>query len=266
MKKLFSIGEAAKIAGMTSETLRHYDRIGLVTPGHRDPWTNYRRYTEQDILLLHTVRALQQMDLPLKKIKEVLAYQELQKIIDFLLDAEKKADEKIASLRAGKQKIKQARQVYENKLRIHSSAEEWTVKQFPERVILLSDTLREPSLDNLWDYLSSFYAMLPSDQREEFEFEDLAGIYTLEDQSRLFAVCIRHGESDHLRTLPEGSYLCAACEEDTRADTVKELLNCAKEKYRVEPDFTVQQILVSGILRWNYEVQIFLGETEIQKW
>lgn len=30
MKKLFSISEAAALVGMTSETLRHYDRIGLV--------------------------------------------------------------------------------------------------------------------------------------------------------------------------------------------------------------------------------------------
>lgn len=65
VKKLFSVGEAAQAVGTTSETLRHYDRIGLVKPSERDPWTNYRYYTSQDIVRLHTVRALQQMDLPL---------------------------------------------------------------------------------------------------------------------------------------------------------------------------------------------------------
>ena len=30
MKDFFSIGETAKIVNMTSEALRHYDRIGLV--------------------------------------------------------------------------------------------------------------------------------------------------------------------------------------------------------------------------------------------
>ena len=71
MKKYFSVGEAAKAVHTTSETLRHYDRIGLVKPSKKDEWTNYRYYTEQDIVRLHTVRALQVMDLPLQEIKKV---------------------------------------------------------------------------------------------------------------------------------------------------------------------------------------------------
>ena len=100
MKKFFSVGEAAKAVHTTSETLRHYDRIGLVKPSKKDEWTNYRYYTEQDIVRLNTVRALQVMDLPLREIKKVLEYDDLEKIIDFLVQAEKKADEKIAALYA----------------------------------------------------------------------------------------------------------------------------------------------------------------------
>ena len=77
MKQYFSIGEAAKAAHMTSETLRHYDRIGLVKPGKKDEWTNYRYYTEQDIVRLNTVRALQCMDLSLQEIKEALQAYEI---------------------------------------------------------------------------------------------------------------------------------------------------------------------------------------------
>lgn len=90
MKKYFSVGEAAKIVRTTSETLRHYDRIGLVKPGKKDEWTNYRYYTEQDIVRLNTVRALQLMDLPLQEIKKVLEYDDLEKIVDFLAQAEKR--------------------------------------------------------------------------------------------------------------------------------------------------------------------------------
>ncbi|MCD8048612.1 MAG: MerR family transcriptional regulator [Clostridia bacterium] len=70
MKNYFSISEAAKAVGMTSETLRHYDRIGLVKPSLKDEWTNYRYYTREDIVRLNTVGALRRMDLPLKKIKK----------------------------------------------------------------------------------------------------------------------------------------------------------------------------------------------------
>ena len=44
MKKFFSVGEAAKAVHTTSETLRHYDRIGLVKPSKKDEWTNYHYY------------------------------------------------------------------------------------------------------------------------------------------------------------------------------------------------------------------------------
>ncbi len=84
MKKYFSVSEAARAARTTSETLRHYDRIGLVKPGKKDEWTNYRYYTAQDIVRLNTVRALQAMDLPLREIKRVLEYNDLEKIVRFL--------------------------------------------------------------------------------------------------------------------------------------------------------------------------------------
>lgn len=56
-KSYYSIGEAAKAAGMTEETLRHYDRVGLVAEQKRR-WTSYRYYTEQDVVRLNTVYAL----------------------------------------------------------------------------------------------------------------------------------------------------------------------------------------------------------------
>lgn len=59
-------------------------------PSRRDEWTSYRYYTEQDIVRLNTVRALQLMDLPLQEIKRVLEYDDLEKIVAFLAQAEKR--------------------------------------------------------------------------------------------------------------------------------------------------------------------------------
>lgn len=157
LKKYFSVGEVAKTVHTTTETLRHYDRIGLVKPSKKDEWTNYRYYTEQDIVRLNTVRALQLMDLSLQEIKKVLEYDDLEKIVDFLVQAEKKADEKIATLQYSKSKIQLAKADYERKLQAHKNLNGPFIKEIPERVILLSDTLEVPTLDNLWNYLSHFY-------------------------------------------------------------------------------------------------------------
>ena len=259
MKNYFSIGEAAKAVHTTSETLRHYDRIGLVKPSKKDEWTNYRYYTEQDIVRLNTVRALQLMGLPLQEIKKVLEYDDLEKIVEFLAQAEKKADEKIAALQYSKSKIQAAKADYERKLQGQQKFSGAFLKDIPERVILLSDTLEAPTLENLWNYLSHFYDKVTPALKEQFYFEDLAGIYTQNGISRLFAVCIRYTEIDGLKVLPEGKYLCANCTEENREQMLQELIRIAQTKYGVQPTFTVQLIVVSGILQWNYEVQVYVG-------
>ena len=147
-------------------------------PSRPDEWTHYRYYTEQDIVRLNTVRALQVMGLPLQEIRKVLEYDDLEKIIDFLEQAEKKADEKIAALQYSKSKIQLAKADYEGKLQKRQTFDDVFLKDCPERVILLSDTLEAPALDNLWGYLGHFYDRVPSDLKEQFSFEDLAGIYT----------------------------------------------------------------------------------------
>ena len=260
MKKYFSVGEAANAVNTTSETLRHYDRIGLVRPGKKDEWTNYRYYTEQDIVRLNTVRALQLMDLPLKEIKKVLEYDDLQKVVDFLSQAEKKADEKISALRYSKSKIRLAKADYERKLQGQKKFSSAFIKDCPERVILLSDTLEVPTLDNLWNYLGHFYDKVTPALKEQFSFEDLAGIYTENGLSRLFAVCIKYVKIDGLRILPKGKYLCADCTEENRKNVLDELIYKAKTEYGADPAFTVQIIVISGILHWNYEVQVYVDK------
>jgi DNA-binding transcriptional MerR regulator len=39
---MFSIGEFARLGGVSIRTLRHYDEIGLLAPATVDPLTGYR--------------------------------------------------------------------------------------------------------------------------------------------------------------------------------------------------------------------------------
>ena len=125
---------------------------------------------------------------------------------------------------------------------------------------MLSDTLEVPTLDNLWNYLSHFYDKVTPALKEQFSFEDLAGIYTENGITRLFAVCIRYVNIDGLRVLPKGTYLCADCTEENREQMLRKLIHTAQTKYGTDPAFTVQLIVVSGILHWNYEVQVYIGK------
>ena len=171
MEKIFSIEKAAKAVGTTAETLRHYDRIGLVKPCKTDEWTGYRYYSERELVRLNTVRALRCMDLSLKEIKEILELDDFEKIISLLKQTERKADQKMKELTDAKCKIQRARQFYEGKRTNQAQRESAFVQTFPERVILLSDRLTEPTLDNLWDYHRHFYAQVGEEKKKDFSLK-----------------------------------------------------------------------------------------------
>ena len=54
--ELFRIGEVARLFHLSVSTLRHYERLGLVTPERVDPDTGYRYYRARQCEALNTVR------------------------------------------------------------------------------------------------------------------------------------------------------------------------------------------------------------------
>lgn len=68
---VFVISVAAQLAGMHAQTLRQYDRLGLVSPG-RTPGGG-RRYSARDIELLREVQRLSQEEgINLAGVKRIL--------------------------------------------------------------------------------------------------------------------------------------------------------------------------------------------------
>ena len=66
-----TIGELARQAGVSAQTLRHYDRLGLLKPSATSA-ARYRLYTEQDRARLELIRALRALDLDLETIGRLL--------------------------------------------------------------------------------------------------------------------------------------------------------------------------------------------------
>jgi MerR family transcriptional regulator, thiopeptide resistance regulator len=67
----WSIVEVARMSGVTSRTLRHYDEIGLLPPaGIRS--NGYRYYEQEDLLRLQQILVLRELDVGLSEIAEIL--------------------------------------------------------------------------------------------------------------------------------------------------------------------------------------------------
>ena len=67
----YSINELAKLAGISTRTLRYYDKQGLLK-ARRNPENNYRYYEESEVDQLQKILFLKLFDLPLEQIKQVM--------------------------------------------------------------------------------------------------------------------------------------------------------------------------------------------------
>jgi DNA-binding transcriptional MerR regulator len=67
-----TIGQAARLAGVTPKALRHYDQIGLLRPAEVDPATGYRRYHGEQVERARLIRRLRDLELPLDEIRRLL--------------------------------------------------------------------------------------------------------------------------------------------------------------------------------------------------
>src|SRR6516164_11765794 len=98
--RTFMISVAAELAGMHAQTLRTYDRLGLVRP--RRTSGGGRRYSEHDVDLLREVQRLSQDEgVNLAGIKRII---ELTNQVEALQSRVKELTEELATLRAGQRR------------------------------------------------------------------------------------------------------------------------------------------------------------------
>lgn len=70
--RLLTIGALARAAGLAAETLRHYERLGLLQPAARTA-SGYRLYTADQLPRLDFIRRAQALGFSLADIGELLA-------------------------------------------------------------------------------------------------------------------------------------------------------------------------------------------------
>ncbi len=67
-----TIGDFARATHLSVKTLRHYHRVGLLTPSDVDAHTGYRWYTTDQIPSAQAIRRFRALDMPLEQIHAVL--------------------------------------------------------------------------------------------------------------------------------------------------------------------------------------------------
>lgn len=72
MDKCFSIGEVSKLHNISVQTLRYYDKIGLLTPAYIDDFSKYRYYSTKHFMRIGFIKQCKAMGLTLEEIKVLI--------------------------------------------------------------------------------------------------------------------------------------------------------------------------------------------------
>lgn len=78
MEKLYSIQEVSQLLGIPKNTLRYYDRIGIVSPSRED--NRYRRYSKNDLIDLMNIQIMQYADFTLDEIKGKFRFHRMENV------------------------------------------------------------------------------------------------------------------------------------------------------------------------------------------
>lgn len=103
-EKYYKIGEISKLYKISTDILRHYDKIGLVSPDYVGE-NGYRYYSKKQIWRLNNIRNLRNIGIGLDDIKEFLDERNINSannILEFQLE---KVEEKIKKLNELKEEL-----------------------------------------------------------------------------------------------------------------------------------------------------------------
>ncbi len=219
MKDYLSITQLAKMRGVTSETLRHYDRIGLLKPDYVDEFTGYRYYSMSQVEIFDTIIDLRNLGIPLMTIAEYMESRNIANTYELLkakeADLKKEIAEKKQQLAHIRTKTSYLEQIRDED---YDSEEKWFVEEKKERKLVVS----KEEIATINDFFYEF-TRLRSNLKSEYTVfgTSITGSVIMMDsfmddkETRLsrypavpWELCKTKTVYGEKIVLPEGRYLC----------------------------------------------------------
>lgn len=92
---MYTIGQFSKIGRVSTKTLRYYDEIDLLKPTHVDQESQYRYYSEDQVLKILLIFELKEYGLRLEEIKAVMDRQDVEVLREFLKNKMREIDREV---------------------------------------------------------------------------------------------------------------------------------------------------------------------------
>ena len=232
MKNYYKISEISKLYNIGVDSLRYYERLGILTP--RRDTNGYRLYNLTDLYKLNLIRDLRALDFSMSQIKDYLDKQSVQHTLELLHQEQNLVDQELEKLKIKKKIIRDRILALSDALEIKTG--QFEIKTFPTRycVRLNEHITRDEEMDLLIKKLHQKHddkirdlgnltigAFLSMPDIEK----DIANVYSsvffvLEQKTHDYDFCLPAGE--YLSCFYQGTY-------EQNAARSKELLQYASE-------------------------------------
>lgn len=166
MKNKILIGEMAKLHGISSQTLRYYDKIQLFQPEHIEKDNNYRYYDINQFAHLDCILFLKKLGMSLEEIEGYFKDRTLTSIMELLYQQQNKIEEEIKKLNYRYEAIKSRLRIIEE-YRNNKEKFQCNIWELPKRTFA---------------YIN--YDSIINEERIEYAIKDLMNL--VEDELPLF--------------------------------------------------------------------------------
>ncbi|WP_053954974.1 MerR family transcriptional regulator [Inediibacterium massiliense] len=145
MKDKFLIGELSSLFNISTDTLRYYDKIGLLKPDY-DQKNGYRYYSIRNFFKLSRILFLKQLDISLEDIKKYMNHKNIDNLLKLLKDKEEEIDEKINQFINLKKKIHNKIELFNS---IGEDINQIRIERIAERKGIFLDTYNGENHDQI---------------------------------------------------------------------------------------------------------------------
>ena len=212
METYFSVGELSKLTNVPIQTLRYYDKMGLLKPAYINKQNNYRYYSINQFIKIDLLKQCKLIGLSLKEIEELLKDEITSDSMIKIIDKQRKVlDEKIKEMESIKAyinflegRIEESKKVSENEIFIKENNER-VVRKYNCEIKNQKDlelNLRRVLLDAEKDNCIMNY---------EIVFEAPLELIKKENRTEYTAIMLYNNEKLEKNTrnviLPRGKYL-----------------------------------------------------------
>lgn len=264
-----TIGKMAKLNRISEQTLRLYDKIGILKPSSINRENGYRYYSIKQCARLDMIQHMKSMGMTLSDIKKLLDKKDINLIKSILRQKSEQIDSEINELKFQKKALERTIESYD---RYEASPPDGiiSIEYIGKRLMYLID-----SGINFYDYDLSVYEeilrklklSLISDNLPKVYFCN-AGTVLRRDKlmkrefvsSEVFVFVDRDFvKKELIQELPSGMYLCIYCNKfDKEKEYILRLLDFAKQKgYIITGDY-ICEVLADLPVFEHHERGMFL--------